>query len=80
LPQPPARPLAQAALQTSDGEIALVKSAIDSLRGGGADEATRIEANISDLVARKLVEWIILRSDRNGAGSARYAAFAARRC
>jgi soluble lytic murein transglycosylase len=74
LPQPP---LAQAPPQTSDAEIALVKSAIDSLRGGGADKATRIEANISDPVARKLVEWIILRSDRNGAGSARYAAFIA---
>src|SRR5262249_23247201 len=30
-----------------------------------------------DPVARKLVEWIILRSDRNGAGSARYATFIA---
>jgi soluble lytic murein transglycosylase len=77
LPQPPAVPLAQTMPQTSDGEIALVKSAIDSLRGGGADKATRIEAAISDPVARKLVEWIILRSDRNGAGSARYVAFIA---
>jgi peptidoglycan lytic transglycosylase len=74
-PQPPAVPLAQTLPQSSDGEIALVKSAIDSLRGGGADKATRIGVNISDPVARKLVEWVILRSDRNGAGSARYAAF-----
>jgi soluble lytic murein transglycosylase len=76
--QPPAVPRAQAPTpQISDPEIALVKSAIDSLRSGGADKATRIEATISDPVARKLVEWIILRSDRNGAGSARYAAFIA---
>jgi hypothetical protein len=78
LPQPPAVPQAQAPTpQTSDPDVALVKSAIDSLRGGDADKATRIEATISDPVARKLVEWIILRSDRNGAGSARYLAFIA---
>jgi soluble lytic murein transglycosylase len=76
LPQPPAVPPAQVPTpQTSDAEIALVKSAIESLRGGDADRATRVQATISDPVARKLVEWIILRSDRNGAGSARYAAF-----
>src|SRR5262245_2809753 len=75
LPQPPAVPLAQAPPQSSDGEIALVKSAIDSLRSSDANKAVRVQATISDPVARKLVEWIILRSDRNGAGSARYAAF-----
>jgi peptidoglycan lytic transglycosylase len=78
LPQPPAVPLAQAPTpQTSDPDVALVKTAIDSLRSGGADKATRVQATVSDPVARKLVEWIILRSDRNGAGSARYAAFIA---
>jgi soluble lytic murein transglycosylase len=78
LPQPPAVPLAQTPTpQTSDPDVALVKSAIDSLRSGGADKATDVQATISDPVARKLVEWIILRSDRNGAGSARYAAFIA---
>ena len=74
LAKPPAVPLAA---QTSDPDVALVKSAIDSLRSGDADKATRVEATISDPVARKLVEWIILRSDGNGAGSARYAAFIA---
>src|SRR5213595_4332600 len=67
LAKPPAVPLAA---QTSDPDVALVKSAIDSLRSGDADKATRVEATISDPVARKLVEWIILRSDGNGAGSA----------
>jgi peptidoglycan lytic transglycosylase len=75
LPEPPAVPLAQAPPQTSDAEIALVKSAIDSLRSGDADKATRVQATISDPVARKFMEWVILRSDGNGAGSARYAAF-----
>jgi soluble lytic murein transglycosylase len=78
LAKPPAVPPAQAPTpQTSDPDVALVKSAIDSLRSGDADKATRIEAPISDPVARKLVEWIILRSDGNGAGSARYTAFIA---
>jgi soluble lytic murein transglycosylase len=63
--------------QTSDAEIALVKSAIDELRKGGASKATGVQATISDPVARKLVEWIILRADHNGADSRRYLAFIA---
>src|SRR5262249_44060039 len=78
LPGPPPLPHAQAPMTpTSHPDVALVKSGIDSLRSGDADKATRIEATISDPVARKLVEWIILRSDGNGAGSARYTAFIA---
>ncbi len=74
----PQVPLAQGPPpQTSDAEIALVKSAIDGLRSGGAGKATSAQATISDPVARKLVEWIILRSDGNGASSARYLAFIA---
>jgi soluble lytic murein transglycosylase len=70
--------MAQAqAQETSDADVALVRRAIDSLRSSGAEEATRIEATISDPVARKLVEWIILRGDKNGADFARYAAFIA---
>ena len=62
---------------TSDAEIARVKSAIDALRSGGAGKATGVAATISDPAARNLVEWIILRSDGNGTGSARYLAFIA---
>lgn len=62
---------------TSDAEIARVKSAIDALRSGGAGKATDVAAAISDPAARKLVEWIILRSDGNRTGSARYLAFIA---
>ena len=76
--QPPSMPLAQApALHTSEADVALVKNAIDTLRKGGASKATSVAAGISDPVARKLVEWIILRSDHNGADSARYTAFMA---
>ena len=74
----PQVPLAQGPPpQTSDAEIALVRSAIDGLRSGGAGKATGVQATISDPVARKLVEWIILRSDHNGANSTRYLAFIA---
>ena len=74
----PQIPLAQGpSPQTSETEIALVKSAIAALRSGGASKATSVQATISDPVARKLVEWIILRSDHNGANSARYLAFIA---
>ena len=74
----PQVPLAQGPPpQTSDAEIALVRSAIDGLRSGGAGKATGVQATISDPVARKLVEWMILRSDHNGANSTRYLAFIA---
>ena len=57
--------------------MALVKSAIDALRSGGAGKATSVAATISEPAARKLVEWIILRSDHNGASSKRYLDFIA---
>ena len=40
-----------------------------------AGDATEAEAAISDPVAKKLAEWIILRSDDNGASVERYRAF-----
>ncbi|MGB6240296.1 MAG: lytic transglycosylase domain-containing protein, partial [Bradyrhizobium sp.] len=40
-------------------------------------DATQAEAAISDPLARKLAEWIILRSDDNGASVERYHAFLA---
>jgi len=74
----PQIPLAQGPEpQTSEAEIALVKSAIEGLRKGGAGKATEVQYTISDPAARKLVEWIILRSDGNRASSARYLAFIA---
>jgi soluble lytic murein transglycosylase len=60
-----------------EADVALVRKAIDTLRNGGASKATEVEATISDPVARKLVEWIILRNESNGAGSGRYLAFIA---
>jgi soluble lytic murein transglycosylase len=63
--------------ETSEAEIALVKNAIDTLRKDGASKATSVAASISEPAARKLVEWLILRSDHNGADSKRYLAFIA---
>src|SRR5262249_2273736 len=73
---PPA-PTVPPPLETSDPDVVLVKTAIEGLRKGGASKATAIEATISDPSARKLVEWMILRSEGNGAGSARYLSFIA---
>jgi soluble lytic murein transglycosylase len=78
---PPARsapPLAMAAsANTSPLDLAAVKQAIDLVHRGRADEATNIEATISDPLARKLVEWVILRSDEADLDFPRYAAFIA---
>ena len=63
--------------QISDPNVALVKRAIENLRSGPTSNATQIEASIPDPAARKLVEWIILRNENNGVGSARYVAFMA---
>jgi soluble lytic murein transglycosylase len=71
-------PLVQGpAQETSEADVALVKSAIENIRRGSASKATEIEATISDPVARKLVEWLILRSDHSGATSSRFLAFIA---
>ena len=48
---------------TSPLDIAAVKQAIDLAHKGRTDEATNIENTIADPLARKLVEWVILRSD-----------------
>src|SRR5262249_46098852 len=63
--------------ETSQAEIARVKSAIETLRHGGASKATEVAGTISDPMARKLVEWMILRSDHSGADSKRFLAFIA---
>jgi soluble lytic murein transglycosylase len=50
---------------------------IELIRKHRLDEATQAEAAISDPVARKLAEWLILRSDNNNASVDRYRAFMA---
>jgi soluble lytic murein transglycosylase len=78
-PHKPAAPLAvsaSAATSQSDGEavgrvIALVREQKDPAA------ATQVSATIEDPVARKLAEWIILRSEDNGITAERYRAFIA---
>ena len=62
---------------TSPLDLAAVKQAIELAQKGRPDEATNVEGTIYDPVARKLVEWVILRSDEADLDFPRYAAFIA---
>ncbi len=77
----PARPVLRLAVassaMTTPLDLTAVKQAIQLVHRGNGGEATNIERTITDPVARKLVEWIILRSDDTTVDFARYAAFIA---
>jgi soluble lytic murein transglycosylase len=74
----PAVPAAVAATSsTSQADAEALENVIDLVRKHKPTDATQAEAAISDPVARKLAEWIILRSDDNGASVERYRAFIA---
>ena len=70
---PPAAAVPQTPAPT--GDVALVQQAVAHARAGRSSQATSIQQSIQDPVSRKLIEWAILRSDGNGASSARYLAF-----
>jgi soluble lytic murein transglycosylase len=56
--------------------VAALKEAITAARRGRTAQASDLQKTISDPVARKLVEWAILRSDdTDSAGVGRYMAF-----
>ena len=79
---PPARkPSAVAAVaatsSTSQADTDALENVIELLRKHKPADATQAEAAISDPVAQKLAEWLILRSDDNGASVERYRAFVA---
>jgi soluble lytic murein transglycosylase len=74
----PAVPAAVAATSsTSQADADALENVIDLVRKHKPADATQAEAAISDPVARKLAEWIILRSEDNGASVERYRAFIA---
>jgi soluble lytic murein transglycosylase len=80
LPPPAARkPQTPAAVastsSTSQADKDTLENVIELIRKHRPGDATQAEASISDPVARKLAEWIILRSDDNGASVERYRAF-----
>jgi soluble lytic murein transglycosylase len=62
---------------TSPLDLSAVKQAISMVHKDRADEASNIERTISDPLARKLVEWAILRSDNSSVEFSRYSAFIA---
>jgi soluble lytic murein transglycosylase len=68
---PPARTIITAAAI----DVSAVKRAVELVRRGKQSDAGDIRKGISDPAARKLVEWVILRSDDSGADFERYAAF-----
>lgn len=76
---PVRKPVAPAALaatsSTSQADADALESAIDLVRKRKPADATQVAQSIGDPVARKLAEWIILRSDDNGASVERYRAF-----
>ncbi len=62
-------------LSTSPADLATLKEAITLARNGKTGQVTDLQAGISDPLARKLVEWVLLRSDNNTSDYSRYAAF-----
>jgi soluble lytic murein transglycosylase len=81
VPPPARKPVTPAAVaataSTSQADTDALENVIDLVRKHKPADATQAEAAITDPVARKLAEWIILRSDDNGASVERYRAFLA---
>ena len=73
--KPPAPAAVAATSSTSQADTDALENVIELVRKHKPADATQAEAAISDPVARKLAEWIILRSDDNGASVERYRAF-----
>jgi soluble lytic murein transglycosylase len=81
LPPPPRKPVIPAAVaatsSTSQTDKEALENVIELVRKRKPADATQVQGAISDPVARKLAEWLILRSDDNGASVERYRAFLA---
>jgi soluble lytic murein transglycosylase len=75
--KPPARAAVAATFSTSQADTDALENVIELVRRHNPADATQAETAISDPVARKLAEWIILRSNDNGASVERYQAFIA---
>ncbi|WP_052536121.1 lytic transglycosylase domain-containing protein [Bradyrhizobium sp. ORS 375] len=75
------KPIAPAAIaataSTSQSDKDALENVIELVRKRKPDDATQVEQAISDPVARKLAEWVILRSDNNNATVERYRSFIA---
>jgi len=74
----PTAPAAVAATaSTPQADVEALENVIELIRGHKPADATQASSTITDPVARKLAEWLILRSDDNGATVERYRAFLA---
>ncbi len=62
---------------TSPLDLNALKQAVDLVGKSRSDEAANLENAMSDPLARKLIEWLVLRSDDTTAAFARYSAFIA---
>lgn len=75
----PAKPRVQlaaaASMATPAIDVAAVKRAAELIRNRRQSDAGDVKNSIGDPVAKKLVEWMILRSDDAGVDFSRYAAF-----
>lgn len=79
--QPPRKPAVPAAMattsSTSQADIEALENVIELVRKRKPADATQAQAAIADPVAKKLAEWIILRSEDNSVSVERYRAFVA---
>jgi soluble lytic murein transglycosylase len=64
-------------ITTPAHEVASLKRAVELARRRKATEASDIAKSLTDPVAKKLIEWVILRSDDAGSEFSRYTAFMA---
>ena len=62
-------------LDISATDLATLKEAITLARNSKTGQVTDLQKTIADPLARKLVEWVLLRSDNNTGDYSRYAAF-----
>jgi soluble lytic murein transglycosylase len=60
---------------TGTDDLAAVRQAIDLVKKNKLADATDVARAVSDPVARKLIEWVILRAEENGFNFERYSAF-----
>ena len=71
-------PAAMAATSsTSQADKQTLENVIELIRKRQPDEATQLAAGLEDSVAKKLAEWLILRSENNNVTVERYRAFIA---
>ncbi|RED22995.1 soluble lytic murein transglycosylase [Rhodopseudomonas thermotolerans] len=75
LHKPAKRSAVAATSATSAADAGALENVIELIRKRKPGDATEVANTISDPVARKLAEWVILRSEDNGVSVERYTAF-----